>query len=427
MGSPGVGHGPKASDDRRRLPGLVLLVATLLVLGVAPAMAQRDTTSAVVRGVLFFSPTCGHCEAVINDHLPGIYEANGGQATLSHGDPGKEGEVAHYLMSNGRIELLLVDVSTEAGAQSFRLDTERLGLSRAGVPRLDIGERHLVGSVDIPEQLPTIVREGLAAGGLDWPAVPGIAEALASIPGRAVARGPDAAGPDEAAQAGGQGAGTAVAARPEVDSASVWERVGRDPLGNGLAIVVLVFLVASLILVPALVLRGRLTAAPSALVIGLAAVGIAVSAYLGSVETRGTEAVCGPVGDCNAVQQSEYATLFGIPIGVIGLVAYTTILVAWVVARVSEGRRSASATLLVAAIALGGTVFSIYLTFLEPFVIGATCAWCLTSALAIGGLLWATAPSGWLALQRLRDPTGSQPWPSMDPRGADRPLDGRAG
>jgi uncharacterized membrane protein len=27
-----------------------------------------------------------------------------------------------------------------------------------------------------------------------------------------------------------------------------------------------------------------------------------------------------------------------------------------------------------------GILFSIYLTFLEPFVIGATCAWCITSA-----------------------------------------------
>ena len=31
-------------------------------------------------------------------------------------------------------------------------------------------------------------------------------------------------------------------------------------------------------------------------------------------------------------------------------------------------------------LALGGTIFSAYLTFLEPFVIGATCGWCLVSA-----------------------------------------------
>ena len=35
----------------------------------------------------------------------------------------------------------------------------------------------------------------------------------------------------------------------------------------------------------------------------------------------------------------------------------------------------------------GGVLFSIYLTFLEPFVIGATCAWCLSSAVIMTLLL----------------------------------------
>jgi uncharacterized membrane protein len=50
------------------------------------------------------------------------------------------------------------------------------------------------------------------------------------------------------------------------------------------------------------------------------------------------------------------------------------------------------ATLGIWAAALLGTLFSVYLTFLEPFVIGATCAWCLTSAVVMTLLLWATAP-----------------------------------
>jgi uncharacterized membrane protein len=39
-----------------------------------------------------------------------------------------------------------------------------------------------------------------------------------------------------------------------------------------------------------------------------------------------------------------------------------------------------------------GTLFSIYLTFLEPFVIGATCMWCLSSAALMLALLWLTVP-----------------------------------
>jgi uncharacterized membrane protein len=42
--------------------------------------------------------------------------------------------------------------------------------------------------------------------------------------------------------------------------------------------------------------------------------------------------------------------------------------------------------------ALVGVLFSIYLTYLEPFVIGATCAWCITSAIAMTLILWAATP-----------------------------------
>jgi uncharacterized membrane protein len=37
--------------------------------------------------------------------------------------------------------------------------------------------------------------------------------------------------------------------------------------------------------------------------------------------------------------------------------------------------------------ALFGVVFSIYLTFLEPFVIGATCMWCLSSVVIMTAIL----------------------------------------
>jgi uncharacterized membrane protein len=48
-----------------------------------------------------------------------------------------------------------------------------------------------------------------------------------------------------------------------------------------------------------------------------------------------------------------------------------------------------------------GTLFSIYLTFLEPFVIGATCAWCLTSAVLMAALLALTATPGKRAISTL--------------------------
>ena len=82
----------------------------------------------------------------------------------------------------------------------------------------------------------------------------------------------------------------------------------------------------------------------------LALLGIAVSAYLGMVETNDVSAVCGPVGDCNAVQQSEYARLFGVPIGVLGVIGYALLLAGWLVARLVRGR---TADLIVVGMAAG--------------------------------------------------------------------------
>jgi uncharacterized membrane protein len=121
----------------------------------------------------------------------------------------------------------------------------------------------------------------------------------------------------------------------------------------------------------------------------LCLVGIGVAGYLSYVETAQVEAVCGPVGDCNTVQQSEYARLFGVlPIGILGMLGYVLILLAWAVARFGKGKPVIYARLALLGLAALGVLFSIYLTFLEPFVIGATCAWCLTSAIIMTVLLW---------------------------------------
>ncbi|MBC6938327.1 MAG: vitamin K epoxide reductase [Chloroflexi bacterium] len=154
---------------------------------------------------------------------------------------------------------------------------------------------------------------------------------------------------------------------------------------------------AALLLVTVMLLRA--TGQPESWLLPVVAlVGLAVAGYLAHVETTASEAVCGVVGDCNTVQQSPYARIFGIPIGLIGVAGYVAILLVWFYGQVGS-RRLADAALLL--MALFGVVFSIYLTFLEPFVIGATCLWCLTSAALMALILWLAAPAGWRALADL--------------------------
>jgi uncharacterized membrane protein len=177
-------------------------------------------------------------------------------------------------------------------------------------------------------------------------------------------------------------------------------RFARDPVGNGLSVLVLGAMLLSLFVVSACAptWQGRETV--SILVAALAAVGIVVAGYLSYIETSGALAVCGPVGDCNAVQQSPYARVLGIPVGLLGLAGYVAIIVAWLLGR-GWGRPAAWATFAQFVMVFVGVVFSIYLTFLEPFVIGATCLWCLSSAVIMTAMLWLVAGPGSLAWDRL--------------------------
>jgi uncharacterized membrane protein len=174
-------------------------------------------------------------------------------------------------------------------------------------------------------------------------------------------------------------------------------KLARDPAGNALAIITLLgmVLVVSYVLVAWSHAAGEPAMWQSWAIPLLSLLGLGVAGYLAYVETQQVAAMCGPVGDCNTVQQSPYAWLFGlIPIGVLGLLGYAAILIVWVVARFGHGPLAGLAWPALLAMTLSGTLFSIYLTLLEPFVIGATCAWCLTSAIVMTALLALTAAPG---------------------------------
>ena len=349
-----------------------LLVLVVVVLSAAASPAPGRAADGIVRAVLFFSPTCPHCHKVLSEDLPPIQDRFGDQ-----------------------LQVLLVDVSTEAGAALYTATVEAFDVpgDRTGVPTLVIGEVVLVGSLEIPEQLPALVEDGLAGGGIDWPAIPGLPEAL-GIASRSPAPDPATASPAPAASPAPGAVSSPPAVEPGLPSPGFTDRFGRDLAGNSLAVIVLavllLVLVRSLRAVPTMG-RGAVPGRPSAWVAAAALVGLATATYLAGVELTSSTAVCGPVGDCNAVHASEYARLLGIPIGVLGVAAYLAILGLWLVAR-QVPSAAPSAGLGLYLLALGGTAFSIYLTFLEPFVIGATCGWCLISAVTMAVLLVLVRP-----------------------------------
>jgi uncharacterized membrane protein len=103
----------------------------------------------------------------------------------------------------------------------------------------------------------------------------------------------------------------------------------------------------------------------------LALAGAAVAAYLVYSRYTGRRLVC-TTGGCETVQHSKYAKAAGVPVAVLGLIAYLAVFSTVLFAR-------AEAAAIGAAIVLGGLAFGIYLIVIQVAVIDAICQWCLAS------------------------------------------------
>jgi uncharacterized membrane protein len=134
-------------------------------------------------------------------------------------------------------------------------------------------------------------------------------------------------------------------------------------------------------------LPSRRTASVAALI----AAALAVAGYLSYAAATGSEVLCGSLTSCEVVQQSRYASLFGVPVAHLGLVGYALIAVAFATTVLARGRAARAAVWTMLWLTLAGTAFSLYLTVLEPFVLGAACLWCLVSAALMALLLLASA------------------------------------
>lgn len=307
----------------------------------------------VVRAVLFYSPACPHCHKVIREDLPPLIRKYGTQLQVAMLD----------ITGNGR------DIYRTA-IQRFNIPRER-----QGVPTLIVGTVVLVGSHEIPAQFPALIESGLKSGGVDWPDLAGLA-------------GPS---PPEAKSV-------------EPQPSGLFEKLGRDPLGNGLAVLVLTGMIATagwiVYRLPRKVSPQKQRSSGRAWkkwgIPVLALIGLAISVYLSYVEIMMIQPFCGPVGDCGAVQQSEYARLFGvIPVGLAGVAGNLLIMAAWGIREYGNLNLAKWGAKGLAGLTTIGVLFSIYLTFLEPFVIGATCMWCLTSAIVMTGMFWLSVKYMW--------------------------------
>jgi uncharacterized membrane protein len=115
-----------------------------------------------------------------------------------------------------------------------------------------------------------------------------------------------------------------------------------------------------------------------AAIAGAAVLGGAIAGYLTVVHYSHLSPIC-TSGGCEKVQQSSYAKAAGIPVAVLGLVAYAGVLLTTAV-------RGVPAALAGAVIALAGLAFSLYLLWAQLARIHAICQWCVGNDVVIAVL-----------------------------------------
>ena len=116
--------------------------------------------------------------------------------------------------------------------------------------------------------------------------------------------------------------------------------------------------------------------------------GVLDATYLSWLKLTHNEALClGGIGDCATVNSSAYSEFMGIPIALLGLLVYLTILFLLGVVEPRGGEWAQWARYGVFGLTFFGTLYSAYLTYLELAVIHAVCPFCVLSALLLLFLL----------------------------------------
>ena len=115
----------------------------------------------------------------------------------------------------------------------------------------------------------------------------------------------------------------------------------------------------------------------------LALIGIADALYLTIVHVTGQSVRCTIMSGCSAVLSSPYAVVAGIPLAAVGAAAYFSVFSLAILALF--GYPKVSGLLLALVIAMFAV--SLWLIYLQAFVIREFCQYCLLSALITTTLL----------------------------------------
>ena len=123
----------------------------------------------------------------------------------------------------------------------------------------------------------------------------------------------------------------------------------------------------------------------------LSLIGLFVALYLLAYSLGLIPLLCG-VGSCETVQASEWAKVGPVPVPLLGVAGYLSLLAAALFGLQPDHQDERGPGLILLALAAIGVAYSGFLTYLEARVINAWCMWCVISAVLMTLILLASLP-----------------------------------
>jgi uncharacterized membrane protein len=107
-------------------------------------------------------------------------------------------------------------------------------------------------------------------------------------------------------------------------------------------------------------------------VLGIAVSSVSLAQHYGTSKTSFCD--FGESFNCDIVNRSEYSTIAGVPVAMIGMLGYALLL-----AFATLYRRKAETPGILLLMSSVGLAFALYLTYVEKFILGVWCILCLSS------------------------------------------------
>lgn len=122
------------------------------------------------------------------------------------------------------------------------------------------------------------------------------------------------------------------------------------------------------------------------------------ASYLTAKKVQGGPINCFVLSGCDVVSNSGYSVLFGLPLALYGAAFYLAI---FILSLAFLERRNPVVAVSVGSLSLVGLFVTTYLLYLQKFVIGAFCFYCVLSAV-FSAAIFATMVAAFIFLRRKR-------------------------